>query len=261
MSVFFVFSSLPPLEFASKPDISSSELMQLFEENFDRKQMREVYTLKLWIDIQNIYSTLSQHAFDERGNYTKNTLKELLMHREELPDYVFEFFNRYESLEQQKKHFSWLLSAYFKNEKEKSKGYLREFLEFEHQLRVVTTGYRSKLLKREIARELQYEDLEDPVVAMTISQKDTSSTYVFPFEYKTLEAALAEAGPNPSHKYAVIAEYRFNFYTKYISESPFTFKACLAYMMCLWILEEYFALKQEKGETMLDQLLEKEDVS
>lgn len=261
MSIFFVFSSLPVLEFAAKPDISSGELYHLFEMNFDKKQMKAVYTLKLWIDLQNIYSTLTHHPFDERGNFSKNSLKEFLTLREELPDYVFDFFSFFESGEQQRMQFSWLLSQYYKKEMERNTGFMREFLLFEHQLRVMLAGYRSKLLKREIARELQYEDLDDPIVAMTVAQKDTSSTYVFPFEYKDLETIISDAGPNPSRKYEAIAEYRFNFYAKYVSESPFTLKACLAYMMCLWILEEYFALKQEKGDTMLDQLLEKDHVS
>ena len=166
-----------------------------------------------------------------------------------------------ESEEEQKKYFPWLLSKYFKIEVEKNNGFMREFLEFEYHLRIVTTGYRSKNLKRDIGKELQFENVGDPIVAMTLAQKDTSSAYVFPYEFHDLEAAIADAGPNPTQKYDVIAEYRFNFYTKYIIDFPFTLKASLAYMMSLWILEEYFALKQDKGEVVLDQIVEKENVS
>jgi len=261
MSQFYVYSSIPPLEFFSKPDIASENLMELFNLNFTKNEMKKAHTLKLWIDIQNIYSFLFDKEFDDRGNYSKNTLKSLLVNREILPDYVFEFFSIYESEEEQKKYFPWLLSKYFKIEVEKNNGFMREFLEFEYHLRIVTTGYRSKNLKRDIGKELQFENVGDPIVAMTLAQKDTSSAYVFPYEFHDLEAAIADAGPNPTQKYDVIAEYRFNFYTKYIIDFPFTLKASLAYMMSLWILEEYFALKQDKGEVVLDQIVEKENVS
>lgn len=252
MSIFFVYSSLPPLDFDSKPDISTEGLLELFHLNLSQSQLKKVHTFQLWIDLHNLYG-----SFDKRGVYSKSTLTDLLKWEEKLPDYVFEFLSLYETSEAQERNFGWLISAYFQKERKRNTGFVREFLQFEHEWRVIMAGYRGKKIGKSLGRELSFEDMDDPIVAMTLSQKDTHTAFVFPYEYKDLEQIIASAGPDPSKQLSALANYRFNFYQQIIFENPFTLKALIAYMMALWILEDYYALKQDKGEMLLETIVEK----
>lgn len=251
MSVYFAYSSLPPLDFTSKPDISTEGLLDLFTLNLSERQMNKVRTFQLWIDLHNIYE-----SFDARGAYSKSTLKDLLKHEERLPDYVFEFLALYEDDEERERNFAWLIAAYFQKERQRNNGFVRKFLKFENEWRIVMTAYRSKKTRKNLGRELQFENSDDPIVAMALMQKDTHSAFVFPYEYKDLERIIVEAGPDPSKQLEAMTLYRFNFYQEHIVKHPFTLEALIAYMMALWILEDYYALKQDKGELLLANIVE-----
>ncbi len=261
MSRFFIYGILPPLEFGSKPDVSSRALTELFELNLGSQALKKVHTLKLWIDISNIYELLSQGGFDGRGNYSKSTIKALIANEEDLPAYVFEFFQTHETEKVRRKYFPELIAHYFQEEIKKSSGNLREFLVFEHDIRVLLAGFRAKKGGRDLGEELQFEDLDDPIVSATLLQKDRGGKFQFPTDYEDLEKVLDEAGQNPSKQYEAIARYRFEFYMKYFSEPLFPMGGILAYMVALWILEDFFALKREEGEKRLNNIVEREHVS
>jgi hypothetical protein len=261
MSNYFIYGVLPPLEFGLLPDISSKELTELFELNFSNVAMRKVHTLKLWIDISNIYALFSTKRFDSRGNYSKSTMKALIASQEELPSYVFDFFDSYEKEEERKKYFSKLIASYFREERHKSSGYLLQFLTFEHDVRVLLAGFRAKSKGFDIGEELQFEDLDNPVVASVLMQKDRGGNFQFPIDYEDLEEVLSQTEANPSKQYEEIARYRFNFYINYFTNNTFSLQGILAYMIALWILEDFFALKREEGENVLSNIVERGNVS
>lgn len=261
MSRFFIYGILPPLEFGSRPDVSSRALTELFELNLSRSALKQVHTLKLWIDISNIYELFGGSSFDGRGNYSKSTIKALIANEEELPAYVFDFFQSHETESDRKRYFPELIAQYFREEKEKSRGYLREFLKFEHDVRILLVGFRAKKEGRNLAEELQFEDMSDPIVASVLLQKDRAGKFQFPTEYEDLEEVLEESLLNPSKQYEGIASFRFRFYIKYFTDHPFSLEGILAYMWALWILEDFFALRREDGEKLLSNIVERENVS
>ncbi len=261
MSRFFIYGILPPLEFGSRPELSSKELSELFELNLTDQALKKIHILKLWIDISNIYGLVQNSHFDSRGNYSKSTIKSLIANQEDLPSYVLEFFQTYEKEAERKKYFSELIARYFREEKKNATGYLADFLTFEHDLRILFAGFRAKRMVADLAKELQYEDMDDPIVATVLMQKDKSGDFQFPPQYEDLEEALKVAGSNPSKQYEAIARFRFNFYIKYFSNYSFSLQGILAYMIALWILEDFFALKREEGEKFLSNIVEREDVS
>ena len=96
---------------------------------------------------------------------------------------------------------------------------------------------------------------------MVLLQKDLSGKFQFPMDYEELEGVLEEAGDDPSKQYEEIARYRFDFYIKYFTQHLFLMEGILAYMVALWILEDFFALKREEGEKRLNNIVERENVS
>ncbi len=261
MSKFFIYGMLPPLEFGAKPEVSSRDLVELFDLNLSASALKKVYVLKLWIDISNIYAILQNSGFDARGNFSKSKIKALLANQEELPSYVFEFFDAHENQEDQKQYFPELMARYFNEEKKKSSGFLNDFLTFEHNLRILIAGLRAQKLGVDLALELQYEDMDDPIVSTVLMQKDRGGKFQFPMDYEDLEAGLNAADGNPSKQYEEIAKYRFKFYIEYFSNYSFSLEGILAYMIALWILEDFFALKREEGEKYLSNIVERGNVS
>jgi hypothetical protein len=261
MSRFYIYGALPPLDFGAMPEISSRALNELFELNLSKLDLKKVEVLKLWIDIMNIYGLFRNLSFDSRGNYSKSTIKALIANEEDLPPYVLEFFQTYENEEDRRKYFPKIIALYFSEEKKNSSGFLHKFLAFEQDMRILLAGYRAKKLGIDLAKELQFADLDDPIVNIVLMQKDQSGQFQFPIEYSDLEDAIRQAGDDPSLQYDAVARYRFNYYIKNFTESIFSLEGILAYMQALWILEDYFALKKEEGEKFLSKIVERENVS
>jgi hypothetical protein len=261
MNNYFIYGVLPPLEFGVRADISSRDITELFDLNFSKNDLKKVHVLKLWIDIANIYGLFGKSNFDSRGNYSKSTIKALIANEEDLPAYVFEFFQAHEKDEERKKYFPQLIARYFAEEKKKSSGYLLNFLTFEHDLRVLLSGFRAKNLGLDLAKELQFEDMSNEIVSFVLMQKDRGGKFQFPLEYEDLERVLEEAGRDPSKQYQEIARYRFKFYINYFTKATFSLEGILAYMIALWILEDFFALNREEGENFLSNIVERGNVS
>ena len=55
MTLFYVFSSLPAIEFGYEPELSSGELFDLFEMNLGKRALGKVMNLRLLIDLSNLF--------------------------------------------------------------------------------------------------------------------------------------------------------------------------------------------------------------
>ena len=262
MGCMYVIGSVPNLEFDSKPDISAEELYLLLKMNLSKTDLAPIKVLKRWVDLANLYKIFEKHDyFDKRGNYPQGMLKEFIETQQQLPSYVFEYLDEFESDEDRKKYFAKLIAKYFKEERKKAKGALAEFLKFENEWRILLTAYRAKKSEKSIAEILKYEDLSDPIVQISIAQSEAPGPFVFPFEYEELEAELKNAGPNPTSQMRALAKYRFNYYRDMGVDFPFTLRQIMAYLMQLFQLEDLFALDEIEGKKQLEKLMENENAS
>ncbi len=262
MDQMYIVGTLPRLEFDAKPDTTTNSIFELFEMNLSTSSLAQVKVLRRWFDLQNIFRLIqNEEIFDLKGNYLKSTLKELMTSEEELPHYVFEFFEEYPDDEDRKKNFSKLIARYFEVEKKRALNPLKSFLQFENEWRVVIAGYKAKHVQADLGKLLVYEDFSDPIVQMTLAQKDAPGPYIFPFEYEHLETLIKDAGPNPTKQMKALAKYRFDYYAEIENEFPFSLRRLLAYLMQLFQLEEIFALDEVKGKQQLQNLMESENAS
>lgn len=258
MRRLFVFGSLPPLEFGSKPDITSWQLRELFEDNLSQSALKQIHILQFWIDLANIQAVLYKtDAFDTRSVFSKELLSSFMKESEGLPAYVYDFFSEFTTDEERRRNFASLIAAYFREERKKAKGFVRKFLDFEHAVRVLITGFRAKRLGRDVVRELQFEDPIDPYVETVLMQKNSSGSFVFPLEFAELETKLEDAGRDPTLQYEALMQFRFDYYSEHIHSHPLEISSLAANMMRLWILEDYFALKVDEGEVILTRAVER----
>lgn len=250
---YFLAASLPPLNLGVQPDIAFEELLNRLKINLNKEDYEKSVVLRRYFDLVNIRALLLQEEIDPRGNLNEKELDEALLIKSLLPDYVFDFLDQYETSRERIAHFPELIARFFSEEIPKQKGFLKRFLTFEREWRLVLIGLQAKMAGRDIAKELQFEDFSDPLVAHLLAQKDAES-YEPPVEYRELKEKLQTAGNDPWEYYRVLAEFRFNRIEELAGNVLFSIDWILGYMARLIIVEHWNELDEERGKTMLQTL-------
>jgi hypothetical protein len=248
---YFLAASLPPLALGEKPDLSFEELISRLDINLNAKDLEKTVVFRRWIDLNNIRSLYLEDAIDPRGNLSEKELDQALLLQDGLPQYVFDFLDQFESVEQKLRFFPGLLAAYFREEIPLQEGFLKRYLEFERSWRLVLLGIKAKELGRDLTEELQFEDLKDPFVMDLLAQKD-SIAYDPPPEFLALKEKYLACGPDPLQQFKEISKWRFKQIEELIEEPLFSIDWILGYMAQLLIVEQWNELNPEKGEIILE---------
>lgn len=219
--------------------------------NLSKKDLEKTQVLRRFVDIFNIRALLMEEPIDPRGNLSEKELDEALLVHAGMPDYVFFFLDQFEKAPDKIRNFSGLLATYFNEEISKQKGFLRKYLTFEREARLVLLALRAKQLGRDVVKELQFEDPTDPLVAHILAQKDSDS-YDPPPEYKELKELIASCYPDPWAENRAFAEYRFQKIAEIAEGKLFSIDAILCYMAQLMIIENIVELDAERGRMILD---------
>ena len=248
---YFLAASLPPITLGEKPDLSFDELISRLDINLEKQDLQKTVVFRRWIDLNNIRFLYLEDAIDLRGNLSEKELDQALLLQEDLPEYVFDFLGRFESVQEKLHVFPGLLAAYFREEIPLQTGFLRSYLEFERSWRLVLLGMKAKELGRDLSQELQFEDPKDPFVMDLLVQKD-SMTYDPPPEFLTLKEKYLACGPDPFQQFKEIAEWRFKQIEELATQPLFSIDWILSYMAQLFIAEQWHELDREKGEIILE---------
>lgn len=251
---YYLGTSLPDLRIGLPPEISFDELKELLKNNLTASDYKQTRVIRSLYDILNIRALLSGDQLDPHGNYSENELEEALIGRLGLPDYVYDFLDRYESQADRLRHFSGLIAKFFNVESHAFKGFLHQYLTFERGWRLVFTALRAKKLGRDIVVELQYEDPEDDLTAQIIAQKDAKS-YEPPNGYQNLKAIFEEYCNKPFELELAICEYRFDYIEQLAGLDVFSIRRILAYVAQFIIVEKWFALDKKKGTEIIDAIV------
>jgi hypothetical protein len=255
VNYYFLVTSLPELRIGFKPDISFEDLTNRLKINLTPKDYEKTVVLRRFIDLDNIRSLLLEEPIDLKGNLNEKELDEVLLIRDGLPSYVFDFLARYDTVLERIQHFSELLVTFFAEEIPKQEGFLKKYLSFEKDWRLVMIGLRSKRMRGDVAKELQFEDFDDPLVAQILAQKDAEH-YEPPAEYVELKELFESCGSDPLQQAKAFAEYRFRKIGELAEDSLFSIDRILAYMAQLMIVEYWNELDEKKGKMILDTFKE-----
>ncbi len=248
---YFLAASLPELTLGEIPDISFVELGLRLAVNLSKRDFAKTVVLRRYIDLHNIRCLLLEENLDPRGNLDEKELDEALLVHNLLPQYVFDFLDEFGGPVERMAHFSALLNRFFVEETPRQKGFMKAYLTFEREWRLVMIGLRAKETGRDVAKELQFEDPHDPIVAQILAQKDAAD-YDPPAEYEDLKELLASCGNDPWEKYKVFAAYRFNKIEEMALKPTFSMDWILSYMAKLLIVEAWNDLDAKKGREILD---------
>lgn len=249
---YFVAPSLPPLVLGQAPEISFEELMLRLQLNLSKEDLKQIEVLRLAIDLSNIRAHYMNLPLDPRGNLNEKELDDALLAQADLPQYVFEFLDQFEEVSERVRHFFGLLSRYYKEETSRQKGFLKELLVFQRDVRLVLAALRAKRLKRDILKELQFEDFTDPMVAHILAQRDMES-YDPPLEYQDLKTKLLAAGEDPLEQHKAVIAYELDRIEEMTGYPLFSLAWILGYVAKLLLVERYYLLDSGKGKDIVDK--------
>lgn len=250
---YFTATSLPPLQMGIPPEISFHAFQNLMHDNLSTSDLHKAEIISRYYDIENIRAFWKKEPFDEHGNLNEVELEEGLLARQDLPEYVYDFLDAYDNKESRLEHFPELIAKYFKVESEEATGFLKQYLSFEREWRLVFAAFRAKKLGRDVAKELQYEDPNDEIVAQIMAQKD-AKTFVPPDGYEDLKVIFDEHGDKPLELFKALCEYRFHHIEEMLGIDVFSINYILGYMAQLITVEKWIGLDQQKGMNIVQNV-------
>lgn len=251
---FFVAASLPSLYLGNPPEMGFHDFEILLKDNLLAKDYEQIEILRRYYDLLNIRAFWKGEEFDPYGNLNETELETRVIDQENLPHYVLDFLKRYKTKEEEIKHFPLLLADFFKKEVSKADPFVRHYLDFERKLRLIMVGFRAKLLGRNLASELQYEDPEEELIAQILAQKDAPA-FEPPEGFEDLKALFEQHAQFPLKLYQALAEYRFKKIGAMVGVDVFAFRYVLGYLARLIIAEKWMELDKKKGLEIVDNII------
>lgn len=251
---YYIATALPELKLGVAPEITFPYFVYLLQENLSSGDFEQARAIRRYFDIENIRAFWRKEAIDPRGNLDVNSLEEALVTGTGLPSYVYDFMDKHDSLQDRLRHFPFLIVTYFNEEISKAKGFLKKYLQFERDLRLVLVGLRAKKLHRDLLVELQYEDPEDNMVAQLLSQKDAKS-YDPPEDYEAVKALFEEFSDDPASLNKALYEYRIQTIDQMIGLQVFTLDYILAYLVKLIYMEKWLEQDRDKGIQIIKKII------
>lgn len=253
-SYYFLASLLPELQIGTEPELSLIELARLFDTNLQPKDREKVFSIRLLYDLEAIRKIWKEEEQTQSfGNFTPADLEEVLLTGEGLPAYVYEFLNRYDEDQDRIRHYPALLSTYFREEGKDAEGFLEQYFSFERQWRLVATAFRAKALGKDLVRQLQYEDPEDPLVAELLAQKDTPQ-FEAPDGFDQLVFLLEANYESPMEMHKQICQWRFRYLQQLVENNFFGIDRILSYLARVIIAEEWLLLDEQQGLAIIDAI-------
>lgn len=251
---YYLGTLLPDLNIGEPPEIGFKELDYLLKENLSAGDYVKTNTIRSIYDIANLRPYWKGKPLDPYGNLDAAGLEEALATRSMLPEYVFEFIDKYSTNEERLRNFAELSSLFFRKSMKNASGLFQYYLKLEREIRLMLAAFRAKKLGRDIIAELQYEDPRDSLVAQIIAQKD-AKTYDPPEEYESLKAIFDQHADNPIELQQALLEYRFQKIADRVGVEVFSIDRILAYMIELIMVEKWLQMDKEKGLEIVDTIL------
>ncbi len=235
---YFVGTLLPPLSLDSPPEITLEELDVLLRDHLTSKDYEKTRIIRRFYNILNLRALWLEEELDPRGEESAWELNEALVNGTGLPSYVYEFVERYPKNEDRVRYFPFLLAKFFQSSERLNHSFLHRYFEFERELRLVTTAFRAKKLKRDLYVELQYENPEEEIIAQLLAQQDAKS-YEPPEKYQEIKLLFDKYSNHPLMLQKALDQYRFEMIESFVDMVDlFSIERILAYLLQLMIVEQ-----------------------
>lgn len=252
---YFLGTLLPSLSLDSPPEISFEDFDTLLRDNLSKRDYEKTLTARRFFDLLNLRALWIGDEIDPRGEMSEQDILEALVSRTGLPFYVYEFLDRYPDLENRRLRFPFLLARYFQTGEELHDPFLKKYLNFERELRLVMTAFRAKKLGKDLSVEFQYENPDEELIAQLLAQKDAKEV-ILPERFSKLETILKNETYDPLALQKALDTYRFETIESWVDMADhFSIERILAYLLQLIIVENWFKADKVKGIQIVDTLV------
>lgn len=256
MKYYFLGSAFPELHLGAPPELGFHELSHLLKNNLTEEDYAKVDVIRRYYDIQNLRSLWKEEDLDKWGNLDKNELEDAVLTGSgfvQMP-YVSDFLQQHGTTEERLRHFPQLVAGYFNEEMPAAKGFLFDYLKFEREMRLVLAAFRAKKMRRNIFKELQYDNPDDVQVAQILAQKDAPQ-YEPPAEYSHLKPLFEKYYHEPFELYQALCQYQFDTINEMAGIDPFSIDGVLAYLAKYIIADKWLELDRKKGLKIVDAII------
>lgn len=251
---YFLATALPSIQIGAPPEITFSEFDTLIRENLTKEDRYQFYLLRGYYDLMNIRAFWKKKPFESFGTLDEKELEEALLEGAKLPGFVDRFLDQYKDTKERLSHFPQLVNEYFVEAATEAKGFAKEYLDFERELRLVLVALRAKQVKRDLLKELQFEDPYDELVAHILAQKDAPE-YEPPHKYQAVKQIFQDYKEEPLELHKALVRYRYEKVQNMVGVQMFSLDRILAYMIRLIMVIKWLTLDAEKGIHMVDQMI------
>ncbi len=253
--LFYLNASLPDIRIGEPVELSHHDLTFLIAVNLNQSDRRQIDVIRRYYDLQNARYLWMGQPLDPYGTLNQDELEDALVTGIGIPDYLFDFVEKYEEKDERLNHFPQVISRYFETEIARTRGFIRDYLIFERDWRLVFAALRAKTLGRDPLVEFQYEDPNEDIVAQIIAQKD-SKTYEPPARYEPIKSLYENYADNPTELYQALAHYRFSVIDERLGVEMTSLERVIGYLIQLIIAEKWLALDKQKGKEILESVVE-----
>lgn len=255
---YFVGTLLPPLSLENPPEITFEQFETLLQDNLTKNDYEKTKIIRRFYDILNLRARWLGEELDPRGELDKVELEEAIASRVGLPDYVYTYIDAHEKREDRIKYFPQLLATLFQDAVHVQDPFLRQYLQFERELRLVLVGFRAKKLGWDLASELQFEDPEEEIIAQMLAQKDAKE-FTPPEKFADLKTLFVQYGDDPLALQRALDQYRFDYVEGMVDMADNdSIRRILAYMVQLVLVEKWNEMDKVKGKEIVDAIVKKD---
>ncbi|MBF8262407.1 MAG: hypothetical protein HW387_72 [Parachlamydiales bacterium] len=250
---YYVISAFPPIGLGAKPEMTYEMARQMLKLNLTEPDWHQIVLFQRATDIRNIRALWLQAPIDPRGNFQEKELEDALLVQECLPTFVVQFLDRYDNQEERLRYFPSLMASLYHETLPELKGFLLSYYRLEREIRLSLTALRAKVQGVDLARELQFEDPEDPFIAELLARKDDNES-VIPEEYEDLKRAFLENRTEPRKLYRSILQLRLSRIDDLEVGQTFSMDQVLGHLARLFLVESWERLDDEKGRLVLEKI-------
>jgi hypothetical protein len=251
---YFLASALPSIRLGEPLELSYKDFIVLLHANLSPADREKTRVLRRFYDIQNLRLLWMGQEIEPYGNFSSIELNDVLITGIGIPGYMYDYAVRFEEKEDRIKNFPLLISQYFSYEIDRADRFVKDYLSFERELRLVFAALRAKRLNRDIMKEFQFEDPADDLVSQIIAQKD-AKTYEPPARYEQFRWLYESNADDPVQLYRALAELRFQKVDEMLGVDMLSIDRINGYLVQLIIADKLQALDKQKGLKILDSII------
>ncbi|MFI3330600.1 MAG: DUF2764 family protein [Rikenellaceae bacterium] len=239
------------------------EIREQICESLSQEDVALVRLMYTYYDIENIVSMLKNRAkFNSLGNYTKEELEQELSSKESLPQFITDVLEAYkdpenndsEDVDTTLRIEKSLYGAFYTACAKSKNKFIRNYFEFDLNLRNVCSAYTAKRAGMEVSSEI----VGDNFVSECL-KRSTSSDFGLKGEVDYLDAVLAAVTNDEDlvQKEKQIDALRWSYSEDMVTFDYFSVDFVLCYLLKLNSLQRWKELKGDKAREVFKELLSK----